>query len=63
MLASISSPSFNQLHLGPVSVHVYGLLYVVAVLAAIAITTRRWEAQGGSRDLVVEVAIWGFPPA
>jgi prolipoprotein diacylglyceryl transferase len=37
------------------------LAYVVAVLAAVAITTRRWEAQGGDRELVREVALWGFP--
>jgi len=36
-------------------------LYIVAVLAAIAITRRRWEDQGGDRQLVYEVALWGFP--
>ena len=61
MLASIPSPSFNGLHLGPLDVRIYGLLYVVGVIAAIAITTRRWEHQGGSRELVREVALWGFP--
>jgi prolipoprotein diacylglyceryl transferase len=61
MLASIPSPSENGFHLGPLFVHVYGLAYIVAVLAAIAVTTRRWEARGGSRELVQEVALWGFP--
>jgi len=61
VVASLPSPSFNELHLGPFAVHVYGLLYIAAVLAAIAVTTRRWEAQNGSRDLVMEVAVWGFP--
>jgi prolipoprotein diacylglyceryl transferase len=37
------------------------LAYVLAVIAAVAITTRRWEANGGSPDLVYEVALWGFP--
>ncbi len=36
-------------------------MYVVAVLAAIVITRRRWRAQGGDADLVYEVALWGFP--
>jgi prolipoprotein diacylglyceryl transferase len=27
----------------------------------VAITVRRWEAKGGNRDLVYEVALWGFP--
>ena len=41
--------------------HAYGLAYVVAVLAAVLITRRRWERQGGDRALVNEVALWGFP--
>lgn len=63
MLASIPSPSSNGFHLGPLLVHAYGLAYIAAVLAAIAITVRRWEARGGSRELVYEVALWGSPPA
>jgi hypothetical protein len=61
MLASIPSPSSNGLALGPFEIRFYGLLYVVALLAAIAITSRRWEREGGSRELVHEVALWGFP--
>jgi prolipoprotein diacylglyceryl transferase len=61
VFASIPSPAFNGIHLGPLDFRVYGLLYVVGVIAAIAITTRRWERQGGSRELVHEVALWGFP--
>jgi prolipoprotein diacylglyceryl transferase len=37
------------------------MAYVLAVIAAVAITVRRWEAKGGQRDLVYEVALWGFP--
>jgi prolipoprotein diacylglyceryl transferase len=61
VLASIPSPASNGLHLGPFFVHAYGLAYVVAVMAAIAITTRRWTSRGGSAELVHEVALWGFP--
>lgn len=61
MFASIPSPSFNGLHLGPFEIHIYGLTYIAALVAAVAITTRRWEQQGGSRELVQEVALWGFP--
>ncbi len=31
------------------------------MIAAITLTIRRWERQGGSRELVQEVALWGFP--
>ncbi len=59
--AYIPSPQTNVLHLGPFSLHAYGLAYVVAVTAAIAITRRRWTAQGGDPDLVYHVALWGVP--
>jgi prolipoprotein diacylglyceryl transferase len=61
MTAAMPSPSFNGIHIGPFDLRMYGLMYVLAVVAAVAITTRRWEAQGGSRELVQEVALWGFP--
>jgi len=59
--AFIPSPPANGFYIGPLFVHAYGLAYVVAVTAAVAITARRWEAVGGKRDLVYEVAMWGFP--
>jgi prolipoprotein diacylglyceryl transferase len=57
----LPSPPSNGFNLGPLFVHAYGLAYVLAVAAAIAITVRRWEANGGERELVYEVALWGFP--
>jgi prolipoprotein diacylglyceryl transferase len=59
--ASIPSPPTNGFHLGPLFVHAYGLAYVAAVIAAVAITSRRWGREGGDRALVEEVALWGFP--
>ena len=61
VLASIPSPSANGFHIGPLFVHAYGLAYVAAVTVAVMITRRRWEARGGNRELVYEVALWGFP--
>jgi len=57
----LPSPSSNGFYVGPLFVHAYGLCYVVAVIAAVAITARRWEAQGGHRELVYDVALWAFP--
>jgi prolipoprotein diacylglyceryltransferase len=59
--AFLPSPPVNGFHIGPLFVHAYGLCYVMAVIAAVTITMRRWEAKGGQRDLVYEVALWGFP--
>jgi prolipoprotein diacylglyceryl transferase len=61
VIASIPSPPSNGFHLGPLFVHAYGLAYVAAVIAAVAITARRWEREGGERALVQEVALWGVP--
>ncbi len=36
-------------------------MYVLSAGAAIAVTVRRWETRGGSRQLVYEVALWGSP--
>jgi prolipoprotein diacylglyceryl transferase len=46
---------------GPLFFHFYGLAYVAAVIAAVMITVRRWQAVGGERELVYSVALWGFP--
>jgi len=61
VLAFLPSPSANGFHVGPAFVHAYGLAYVAAVAAAIALTARRWERRGGDGALVHEVALWGFP--
>jgi prolipoprotein diacylglyceryl transferase len=60
-LAYLPSPPFNGFHIGPLFVHMYGLMYVFAVAAAVLITGRRWAAKGGSRELVYDVALWAFP--
>jgi prolipoprotein diacylglyceryl transferase len=59
--AYLPSPPSNGFYLGPLFVHAYGLAYVFAVLAAVTIAARRWEAVGGNRQLVYDVALWGFP--
>ncbi len=59
--AFIPSPSGNGFHIGPLYFHAYGIMYVIAVSAAILITRRRWAARGGDPDLAYEAAKWGFP--
>jgi prolipoprotein diacylglyceryl transferase len=60
-LAAIPSPDSGEIHVGPLALHVYGVMYAIGVLAAVALTTRLWEQRGGRRELVYEVALWGFP--
>jgi prolipoprotein diacylglyceryl transferase len=59
--AYIPSPSQNGFYIGPLFVHVYGLMYVCAVAAAILVARHRWRKEGGDPDLPSEVALWGFP--
>lgn len=59
MLASIPSPSSGTFDLGPLVVHLYGLTLLVAIVACILLTIRRWQAVGGESDLVIRVAVWG----
>jgi hypothetical protein len=48
MTAYLPSPPSNGFHLGPLFFHAYGLAYVVAVIAAVAITMRRPGIETGS---------------
>jgi prolipoprotein diacylglyceryl transferase len=59
MLASIPSPSTGELELGPISLHAYGLMLLLAIAAAIGLTGLRWTRRGGDWDLVFRVAVWG----
>jgi prolipoprotein diacylglyceryl transferase len=61
LVAAIPSPPASGFHLGPLYVHAYGLMYVVGILAAIALTTPLWRRRGGRAELVHEVALWGVP--
>ncbi len=60
-LAFIPSPPVNGIPLGPLFIHVYGLMYVIGITLAIYITARRWAEAGGDRSLVYDVALWAVP--
>jgi prolipoprotein diacylglyceryl transferase len=59
LLLFIPSPHTGVVHVGPVQLHMYGLTLLVAILACIWLTGRRWTALGGDWDLVTRVAVWG----
>ena len=58
-LASIPSPSSGTIDLGPLTIHMYGLMLLAGIAACIAITGHRWVARGGDWDLIFRVAVWG----
>jgi prolipoprotein diacylglyceryl transferase len=59
VLGFIPSPHTGVLNLGPLHLHMYGLTLLVAILACIWLTGKRWTAQGGDWDLVTRTAVWG----
>ena len=59
MLLSIPSPSSGILHVGPLSIRMYGLMLLLGIAACIWLTGARWVRQGGDWDLVFRVAVWG----
>ena len=59
VVASIPSPGNGTLDLGPVTIHMYGLMLLLAIVACIALTGYRWTRMGGDWDLVLRVAVWG----
>jgi phosphatidylglycerol---prolipoprotein diacylglyceryl transferase len=55
-LASIPSPSDGTLHLGPLPIHVYGLLLAIGVILAAKLAETRWSRWGRDRHQLA--AIW-----
>jgi len=58
-LAFIPSPSSGTIDLGPLTIHMYGLMLLLAIAACLTLTGYRWVKWGGDWDLVFRVAVWG----
>jgi prolipoprotein diacylglyceryl transferase len=57
----LPSPSSGVWNLGPFPVRAYALAIILGVVAAVVIGERRWEARGGTRGLVTDVATLAVP--
>ncbi len=59
LLASIPSPSFNSIDIGPLSLNIYGLAIALGVVAAVWLFGKRLEERGvGTADDASAIAIW-----
>ncbi len=59
LLASLPSPSFNSLDLGPLSLNMYGLMIAAGVIAGVWLFGKRLEERGaGTSDDASSMAIW-----
>jgi prolipoprotein diacylglyceryl transferase len=59
LLAFIPSPSRGTFDLGPLTLHMYGVMLLLGIAACIWLTGRRWVSWGGDWDLIFRVALWG----
>jgi len=59
VFASIPSPATGVYHLGPFTLHMYGVMLLLAIAGALWLTGVRWVRFGGDWDLVFRVAIYG----
>ena len=59
MIAAIPSPDTGVYHLGPLTLHMYGVMLLLAIAACVWLTGRRWVSWGGDWDLVYRIAVWG----
>lgn len=60
-LASIPSPSFDSIELGPLTIRMYGLCIALGVIAAVMIASKRWQDRGGHPDDISTLALWCVP--
>ncbi|MEU9282913.1 prolipoprotein diacylglyceryl transferase [Streptomyces sp. NPDC048342] len=60
-LAYLPSPSQGVWHLGPIPVRAYALCILAGIFTAVWLTGRRWEARGGRREDIADIAIWAVP--
>jgi prolipoprotein diacylglyceryl transferase len=59
VLAFIPSPSSGVVHAGPLTIHMYGLMLLLAIAACVWLTGKRWVARGGDWDLIFRLTVWG----
>lgn len=61
VLAYIPSPSQGVWHLGPFPLRAYALCIIVGIVVAIWWGERRWQARGGQKGAILDVAMFAVP--
>ena len=61
LLAYFPSPPQGVWHLGPLPIRAYALCIIAGIVAALLIGDRRWEARGGERGVIYDIALWTVP--
>ena len=61
IIASIPSPPWNALHIGPLQLRFYGLTIAIGVIFAARFADRRWVRRGGIEGEIGRLAVWAVP--
>ena len=61
VIAYFPSPPQGVWHLGPIPLRAYALFIILGIIAALLIGDRRWEARGGERGVIYDIALWAVP--
>ncbi|WP_336249971.1 prolipoprotein diacylglyceryl transferase [Stomatohabitans albus] len=59
-LAQIPAPPISEFHLGPLTVHMYGLIIATGVIIAATWMRKRYVAAGGDGEFADNIAFWGI---
>ncbi|MEZ5175309.1 MAG: prolipoprotein diacylglyceryl transferase [Acidimicrobiia bacterium] len=57
-LGSIPSPSQNAIEIGPLTIHMYGVLIAIGVIVAIVVSRNRYVRFGGSGEMFERISVW-----
>ncbi|QUQ71775.1 prolipoprotein diacylglyceryl transferase [Kutzneria sp. CA-103260] len=61
ILASFPSPPQGVWHLGPIPIRAYALCIIAGIIVAIVWGERRWQARGGEKGFITDLAVWAVP--
>jgi prolipoprotein diacylglyceryl transferase len=59
ILAYIPSPAHSTIDIGPLTVHIYGLMLLASIAGAMWLFGVRYVRRGGNWDLVFQITVWG----
>ena len=60
-LAYIPSPPQGVWELGPFPLRAYAVCIIAGIIVALVLGDRRWEARGGERGVIYDIALWAVP--
>ncbi len=63
LVASIPSPSQNEISIGPLDLRAYGFLIALGVLAGVWLASRRVAQDGLDPEIIPNMALWALPAA